>query len=84
MLVCNMLVLVYVQYYMQHSGVASIQRLLQGGLQGPGFTAIKEYKLHGCLEEANFYVSRETGFPNTSHAIQGLPCQRLPHLKVLF
>ena len=49
MLVGNMLVLVDVQYYTQHSRVASIQRLLQGGLQGPEFTAIKEYRLHACL-----------------------------------
>ena len=43
MLVGNMLVMVDVQYYTQHYGVASIQRLLQG----PGFTAKKEYRLHG-------------------------------------
>ena len=45
--------------------------------------AIKEYRLNGCLEEDHLYVSRETGFPHTSHAIQGPPCQRLPPLKVL-
>ena len=83
MLVSNMLILVDVQYYTQHSGVASTQRLLQGGFQVPGFTAIKEYRLHSFLEEAHFYVSGETGFPHTSHAIQGPPCQRRPPLKVL-
>ena len=51
MLVGTMLVLVDVQYYTQHSSVASIQILLQGGLQGRGFSAIKEYRLHACLED---------------------------------
>ena len=49
-LVGNMDVLVHIQNSSYHSGVASIQGLLQGGCQGPAFAAIQEDRLHSGAE----------------------------------
>ena len=78
-----MLALADVQYYTKHSGVAPVKGFLQSSIQGPAFTAVKENRFHGCVEEAEFGVTGEVGVPYTGHAIQGPPCECLPHFQVL-
>ena len=68
---------------MQHSGVAPIQRLLQGRLHGPALTAIQENGLHGRVKEVKLDFTWKVGLPSTGHAIQSLPCKSLPQLLVL-